>query len=227
MEIVGTSTDHQETKSDQVSLDVNKLAKSIRAELEIFPPFSDQCCIYRVPVRLRELNEKAYTPRLVSIEPLHHGKEELKAMEGHKIFKASLEELVEVVEEMETRLRNCYAETIDLSSDEFVKMMLLDGVFIIVIFLKNGYEDPINTVDRIFNKPWMLGDIALDMCLIENQLPFFILEDLLKASEIASHYDEECSMIKLTYKFFKDDWNSMLTEGILEGNQSLRSSTFC
>jgi hypothetical protein len=52
--------------------------------------------------------------------------------------------------------------------------------------------------------------------LIENQLPFFFLEDLFKASEIASRFDEECSVIKLTYKFFKDDWNSLLTEGILE-----------
>ncbi|KAF9688688.1 hypothetical protein SADUNF_Sadunf01G0014200 [Salix dunnii] len=187
MEIVGTSTDHQGTRSDQVSLDVNKFAKSMREELEIFPPFSDQCCIYHVPVQLHVLNEKAYTLRLVSIGPLHHGKEELKAMEGHIIY-----------------------------SKEFVKMILLDGVFIIVIFLKKGYEDPINIVDRIYNKPWMLYDIALDICLIENQLPLFILEDLFKASEIASHYDEECSMIKLTYKFFKDDWNSSLTEGILE-----------
>uniref|UniRef100_A0A6N2M7A3 Uncharacterized protein n=1 Tax=Salix viminalis TaxID=40686 RepID=A0A6N2M7A3_SALVM len=72
----------------------------------------------------------------------------------------------------------------------------------------------------------MLGDIALDMCLIENQLPFFILEDLFKASEIASHYDEECSMIKLTYKFFKDDWNSMLTEGILEEIKASEAAHF-
>ncbi|XP_061962129.1 UPF0481 protein At3g47200-like [Populus nigra] len=92
-------------------------------------------------------------------------------------------------------------------------MMLMDSVFIIVIFLINGYED----VNRLFNKPWMLGDIAFDMFLIENHLPFFILEDLFKASEIASRFDEECSVIKLAYKFFKDDWNSLLsTEGILE-----------
>ncbi|KAG5227619.1 UPF0481 protein [Salix suchowensis] len=64
------------------------------------------------------------------------------------------------------------------------------------------------------------------MCLIENQLPFFILEDLFKASEIASHYDEECSMIKLTYKFFKDDWNSMLTEGILEEIKASEAAHF-
>lgn len=69
----------------------------------------------------------------------------------------------------------------------------MDSVFIIVIFLKNGYED----VNRLFNKPWMLGDIAFDMFLIENHLPFFVLEDLFKASEIASRFDEECSVIKL------------------------------
>ncbi|KAL6202972.1 hypothetical protein ACLB2K_026676 [Fragaria x ananassa] len=40
--------------------------------------------IYRVPEKLRRLNENAYTPRVVSIGPFHHGKESLKPMEEHK-----------------------------------------------------------------------------------------------------------------------------------------------
>ena len=123
-----------------------------------------------------------------------------------------MEELIEVVEERETELRNCYAETIDLGSEDFVKMMLLDDSFIIVVLLKRcgvGFE---SSNDRIFNKPWMQSDVSLDMCLIENQLPFFILEDLLEASSIT-----EYALIELTYKFFEERLGSwILKMGILE-----------
>uniref|UniRef100_A0A6N2K836 Uncharacterized protein n=1 Tax=Salix viminalis TaxID=40686 RepID=A0A6N2K836_SALVM len=36
-------------------------------------------------IRLLESNEKIFTPQLASLGPLHHGKEELKAMEEHNI----------------------------------------------------------------------------------------------------------------------------------------------
>ncbi|KAG5250016.1 UPF0481 protein [Salix suchowensis] len=49
MESVGTPVGDQEvTKYDQVSqlsLDINKLAKSLRADIEMLHSFSDQCCI--------------------------------------------------------------------------------------------------------------------------------------------------------------------------------------
>uniref|UniRef100_A0A3N7EQP5 Uncharacterized protein n=1 Tax=Populus trichocarpa TaxID=3694 RepID=A0A3N7EQP5_POPTR len=63
---------------------IDKLIQSVKEELEISYAFSDTCCIYKVPERLRELNEKAYTPRVVSVGPIHHGKDMLKAMEDHK-----------------------------------------------------------------------------------------------------------------------------------------------
>jgi len=56
----------------------------VKGELEIPYALSTTCSIYKVPGRLREVNEKASTPRVVSIGPIHHGKEKLKAMEDHK-----------------------------------------------------------------------------------------------------------------------------------------------
>uniref|UniRef100_A0A3N7EQL3 Uncharacterized protein n=1 Tax=Populus trichocarpa TaxID=3694 RepID=A0A3N7EQL3_POPTR len=52
--------------SHEVSLDINELANSLREQLKIKKAFSQACRIYRVPERLRKLNEKAYTPRAVS-----------------------------------------------------------------------------------------------------------------------------------------------------------------
>lgn len=104
------------------------LITSMEKELKDLPILSPSCCIYRVPERLRRVSEKAYTPQVVSIGPLHHGKDSLKSMEVHKkrylqafIFrtKASVEEYVVKMKSQEEKLRNCYAETIEFTSDEF------------------------------------------------------------------------------------------------------------
>ncbi|KAI9398662.1 hypothetical protein POPTR_003G207750v4 [Populus trichocarpa] len=131
--------------SHEVSLDINELANSLREQLKIKKAFSLACCIYRVPERLRKLNEKAYTPRVVSIGPIHRGKENLKAMEDYKIMYlkqflehnllVSVEDLINIIKENETELRDSYAETIDLSKKDFVTMILLDAVFIIMVLL--------------------------------------------------------------------------------------------
>ena len=49
------------------------------------PPQWAERCIYRVPQRLRQVKQEAYTPKLISIGPFHHGKEELRDMETLKL----------------------------------------------------------------------------------------------------------------------------------------------
>ena len=66
------------------------LATSMRRELHGLTPLSPSCCIYKVPERLRCVNEKAYTPQVVSIGPIHHGKKGLEDMEEHKKRKVEL-----------------------------------------------------------------------------------------------------------------------------------------
>ncbi|EXC67639.1 hypothetical protein L484_000152 [Morus notabilis] len=57
------------------------LATSIQTKLQRLSPLSSNRCIYRVPDRLRNMNSKVYTPKVVSIGPLHHGNKSLKLME--------------------------------------------------------------------------------------------------------------------------------------------------
>ena len=145
MNVAGTSRDQMDG-GDHWSLDVDKLAESVEGKLRILRPFSNNCSIYRVPKRLRELNEKAYTPQVISIGPIHYGKEELKEMEEHKrlylrgfleLSEVNVKDFIAAIAERETRLRNCYAETIDnLSEEEFVEMVLLDCSLLIMYFLK-------------------------------------------------------------------------------------------
>ncbi|KAI5596210.1 hypothetical protein BDE02_03G191200 [Populus trichocarpa] len=169
--------------SHEVSLDINELANSLREQLKIKKAFSQACRIYRVPERLRKLNEKAYTPRA----------ENLKAMEDYKIMYlqqfleqnlfVSVEDLINIIKENETELRDSYAETIDLSKKDFVTMILLDAVFII-----------------------MLVDVMFDMCLLENQLPFFILQKFFELSSVAAN-PGNCTLIELTCGLLKVPWS--------------------
>ncbi|XP_061979594.1 UPF0481 protein At3g47200-like [Populus nigra] len=226
-EIVVTSTDQLMNKGDHVSVDTNKLATSMQEEFNKLRPFSDKCSIYRVPQRLLKLNRSAYTPQVVSIGPLHHGKTELQEMEEHKkmylqdflkFSEVSLEDLIAFVAEKETTLRNCYAETFEkLSSEQFVKMMLLDCSFVIMVLLRTYDENIVFENigcrnDRIFSKPWMFNEVSKDICLLENQLPFFILEDLIKLSKIRGHI----SLIELTFVFLTRRWPSWVPQDNLE-----------
>ena len=210
----GTSTDQMNS-----SLDIGKLAVSVQGKLSILRPFSNNCSIFRVPKRLRELNEKSYTPQVISIGPFHHGKQELKKMEEHKrlyltefleLSKVNIvKDFIAAIAEREGKLRNCYAETFDnLSEEEFVEMVLLDCSFLIMFLLKRCFPEFRNrNTDRIFKKPWMREDIRFDLCLLENQLPFFIVEDLFKLSKILDHR-EGYSMIKFTHDLLSSAWGS-------------------
>ncbi|XP_073264486.1 putative UPF0481 protein At3g02645 [Populus alba] len=219
---MGTSSTTDEP-SHQVSLDIEKLAKSVKDELEISNPFSDTCCIYKVPERLRAVNEKACTPRLVSIGPIHHGNEKLKAMEDHKRMylkqflaqsEVSVERFIELIKEKETRLRNCYAETNGFSSEYFIKMILMDAAFVIMFLLKYKYRDFRGSRDSIFYPPYKRLEVGNDICLLENQLPFFILEELCGLSPIYGNSPKP-TLIELTHSFFTTAFDSWAVGDIL------------
>ncbi|WCJ36959.1 hypothetical protein M5689_018125 [Euphorbia peplus] len=155
---------------------------------------SSDCCIYRVSPRFRELNKKAYTPELVSIGPFHHGKHELRQMEEHKRrylvdflqrCEISMEEYIEHIQKLEVPLRNSYAEITDHSRDEFLEIMAVDGAFLLEYFVRCCFEDwPEN--DRIWHRQRLALDVRFDILMIENQLPYFLLEflfELLKKSQ--------------------------------------------
>ncbi|XP_052200152.1 UPF0481 protein At3g47200-like isoform X1 [Diospyros lotus] len=168
-------------------------------------------CIYRVPQKIRQIKEAAYSPRVVSIGPFHHGQERLKLMEPLKLgyLKSflngtglTLQHCISELKEWEPGIRNCYAESIPLESDVFLKMILIDAGFIIELFLR--YYDVNNWVERdpLFLKPWLAEDVAHDLILLENQLPFFVLEGLYN---LATKNDPDFpSFLQITFKYFED-----------------------
>ena len=198
---------------------VNEIQETLQ-NLEL--PVSLDCCIYRVPPYLRKLKEEHYTPQVISIGPFHHGNAELRTMEQRKlrylkyfiqrveVFDISLEDLVRTIKECEESVRCCYAETIRLSSDHFVKIMIVDAIFILELFWRDYFNDWTSEDNGACIETWLMNAIRFDLILLENQLPFFILEKLFHHA-FASHPSYSRSLIEvMTFNYF-DYYN---TQGI-------------
>lgn len=110
------------------------------------PKESDAKCIYRVPIHMRDVEPNAYSPNMISIGPYHHGEERLQEMDNlkwklfHRPFDSAransvkLDPVISAMEDLEEEARSCYWGKIQHSSDSFVKMMAIDGCFIVELF---------------------------------------------------------------------------------------------
>ncbi|MED6186140.1 hypothetical protein PIB30_063959 [Stylosanthes scabra] len=150
------------------------------------PLLTYKCCIYKVPHEIRKLKEDAYTPKAVSIGPFHHGNQNLLYMEEHKKLYCrqfiersetrNLKSFVSCVRELEPKVRGCYSHDIKLSEEEHVMVILVDCCFILEFllerFLMATGGDPLSLPERLVNL------ICDDLLLLENQVPFFVLEKL-------------------------------------------------
>ncbi|XP_044482184.1 UPF0481 protein At3g47200-like [Mangifera indica] len=163
---------------------VEELLIDIKESVE-FESDPAQCCIYGVPKMIRGVNDEVYTPQLISIGPLHHGKKELVDMEKKKkkYVKRFLEQIttekrdriLSHIKDNEEKIRNCYAEISTLESLKFIKMILYDSIFIIEIFLINICRDK---RDILLDIVPVRSTLRSDLQLFENQLPYFILEEI-------------------------------------------------
>lgn len=75
------------------------------------------CHIYKIPNELRQGKNDVYTPKVISIGPLHHGNRRLEATEEHKVRYLDdylsqtgviLEHLVRFIGDKEEIIRSCY-----------------------------------------------------------------------------------------------------------------------
>ncbi|KAJ3699649.1 hypothetical protein LUZ61_003354 [Rhynchospora tenuis] len=106
----------------------------------------ESCTIFRIPHNIRKRKKNIFEPFVVSIGPFYRGKESLHAMEEKKwrLLRdflsrgnhISLNLCLLEMKALEEKTRRCYSETVDLDSDGFLQMMLLDGCFVLQYFLK-------------------------------------------------------------------------------------------
>uniref|UniRef100_A0A5B7B9X5 Uncharacterized protein n=1 Tax=Davidia involucrata TaxID=16924 RepID=A0A5B7B9X5_DAVIN len=149
--------------------------------------------IRRVPQMLRDTKdfEKYYEPRFVSIGPCHYGKPELQQGENLKPLIANkfvsndrqqLEDLYKKLLKNIKEVRECYDEKLksELDDQKLAEMMLLDGCFVLY-YIKCVAEEKIY-ISQLKMKSHVITFVRQDLFLLENQLPFFVLEVLMKNS---------------------------------------------
>ena len=169
-------------RNDIVRIDIERLVSSIKDA-----PMSSKCCIFKTPIILRRINEEAYVPDAFSIGPFHHGDRKLRDTQSIKIkyFKGLisrshfpeqiLRNLIDYVMEVDKEACECYAWPIDYEPNDFVKILVIDGCFIIELLRKEAYPNLKEEDDPIFTKFCMKKFLLHDLILLENQVPWMVL----------------------------------------------------
>ncbi|KAL8197653.1 hypothetical protein R6Q57_024358 [Mikania cordata] len=140
------------------------------------------------PSTLRNISPNSFMPRVVSIGPLHRHDLNLQRFEGRKAMyvkqllsylKPSKEEeiltaCVQKVVDLIGNIKGCYADIKTSNDDEFAKMMVMDACFILE-FIRSELDD---------SGSYKLSNsyIPYDLVLLENQIPFFVLNHIFKST---------------------------------------------
>ncbi|KAL3738681.1 hypothetical protein ACJRO7_020114 [Eucalyptus globulus] len=187
----------------------------------------ESCCIFRVPQSLSENNKKAYHPYIVSIGPFHHGKTQFQMIQEQKWWflgdllllaeskRVVLNDFFEAVALMEKEIRKSYSETLELDGWDLIRMMVLDGCFIIELFCQVAsivladLDNPFLTIAKkvpadphnpLSTMAWVFPFLMRDLLRLENQIPYFVLQKLFDLS-VGSGKDGP-SLTKLALWFF-------------------------
>ncbi|KAI3782611.1 hypothetical protein L2E82_12663 [Cichorium intybus] len=138
-----------------------------------------------------ERNREYYEPAVVSLGPYHHTRDDLAAAEKYKLITldefrlscvhSSMASLYNKVFEVVHDARNCYIDgsTDEYNDEEFNRMMLRDGCFILFFIdcLTSGNSK------LMLNNEYLgalgFANVTRDIFLLENQIPFMVLQVLL------------------------------------------------
>ncbi|PRQ54905.1 hypothetical protein RchiOBHm_Chr1g0318801 [Rosa chinensis] len=80
--------------------------------------------------------------------------------------------------EFEERARSFYDERFDISPKDFIKMMIVDGCFLVQLFRKCNHPDRMALDDPVFTTDSSFHFLCHDILLLENQLPWFVIRSL-------------------------------------------------
>ncbi|KAF9597112.1 hypothetical protein IFM89_015941 [Coptis chinensis] len=231
---------HQENESiDQLVITIGRVNPAHLASMEekilAMPKLlrnsagQNSCCIFRVPQSLVQINLQAYHPHIISIGPYHYGKEHLNMIQEHKWrFLGSLlsrtrskglglEDYLSAIKQLEGKSRNCYSQILNLSSDELVEMLVLDGCFIVELFRIVGGVVQTDPDDPIFALSWVLSFLLRDLVKLENQIPFFILQALYDLSKMPEEEPGPC-LATLALESFK--YTVQIPSEVIQQNRS-------
>ncbi|KAI4342455.1 hypothetical protein MLD38_027082 [Melastoma candidum] len=129
-------------------------------------------------------------------ESHHHG---IWGLGDHHKHSTLLNDLSLAMKNLEGRTRESYSESIKLSSKDFIRMMIVDGCFVVGLLRLYHKSREERVDDPIFTTPWMLRTLQRDLIMLENQLPYFVLEELFN---LTSTDNQETPLKHLIVMFF-------------------------
>jgi hypothetical protein len=115
---------------------------------------------------------------------------------------ADLHTFVNYIQSIIPTFNRSYSETLDFTNKEkeLVQLILIDSGFIIELFWRFFYAEW-SQDDSILLKPWLASNIRLDLLLLENQLPFFVIEKIFDLSNSSAN-TKIPSFLELTFDYF-------------------------
>ncbi|KAF2305959.1 hypothetical protein P3X46_032651 [Hevea brasiliensis] len=216
--------------AENVAINIEEIAAFLENVVSDDLYMSPNCCIFETPKILSRHNTKAYVPNAFAIGPLHHGQENLKRTEKIKfkylrglISRAQnpekrMREFIGEIMKIEDKVRLCYAGQVTYKREEFVKMLVVDGCFLIELFRKDGGMVHRDQDDPIFNMSCLLQFLYHDLILLENQIPWLVLDCLF---DMTSDDNDTKPLVQLAIEFFANMFSS--TPSPVDPNQLAES----
>ncbi|KAM7480306.1 hypothetical protein LguiA_028519 [Lonicera macranthoides] len=169
------------------------LEEEIEEDIEI--PVS----IFNVPKTLMAINPNSFVPQQLALGPYHYWRPELYEMERYKLAAAKrsqkqlqtlkFQHLVNQWKIFEPRIRACYHKYLDVNGETLAWMMVIDTSFLLE-FLQVYATKEGRVLRRVTSRMSHLVDvekrksahnaILRDIVMLENQIPLFLLRNMLE-----------------------------------------------
>ncbi|KAF7149267.1 hypothetical protein RHSIM_Rhsim03G0255200 [Rhododendron simsii] len=163
----------------------NILEKEVKVEID--HPVS----VFRVPATLSVLRPSAYTPQVIGLGPYHRFRLEIYDMERYKLAAASrlqrdfknleFKQLVSGLSRLEYKVRACYHKYLDIEGETLAWIMAIDGLFLLEFLRCFNSSTSISTANLVDSVGRKLAHEAVlgDILMLENQIPIFVLWEIL------------------------------------------------
>jgi hypothetical protein len=144
--------------------------------------------------RLCATDKWTYQPTFISFGPYHRGENATEEMRGNEQGKLCILSsiiqgggptvltLTQAVASMETDARRCYEGDVQMEHDAFCKMLLLDAVQLILLLQFLGQKQEAaaspesSSATASIIKTRDINMTVHDLMMLENQIPFFLVE---------------------------------------------------
>jgi hypothetical protein len=206
-----------EVNTEELARDMKEEIERCTKGLESNPGAMSSRCIYEVPLRFKDNNGSSYRPRIVSIGPKYYYDTDLKLYSDCKyqclgfLLKRNrvkgLQDYLDRLRPCETKARECYPEEMiqdfrPPGDGDFLEMMVLDASFILELFymFQDPRLGPLKADEPPASLKWRLPYFYVDLILLQNQIPFFVLQELFDISKMP----DDPSLSLLALRFFNN-----------------------